>query len=143
METNNSQGQTSLSLVQAERLSRGEQCPVCRGDNHCRIAKGHLYTGPCWCEEINVSCQTLRTLAADHFEPACLCQSCLRTVAQPTHQEEEPPEVRKTPVLPESSHLASNEEDYYHDQNGNLVFTADYHLRRGTCCGNGCRHCPF
>lgn len=23
------------------------------------------------------------------------------------------------------------------------VFTADHHLSRGACCGNGCRHCPF
>jgi hypothetical protein len=91
-----------------------------------------------------VSSQTLRTLAADHFEPACLCRSCLKTVAQLTHEQEEPAlEVGKTRLLPETSHLASNEEDFYHDPNGDLVFTADYHLRRGTCCGNGCRHCPF
>jgi len=24
-----------------------------------------------------------------------------------------------------------------------MVFTADYHLRRGYCCGNRCRHCPY
>ena len=24
-----------------------------------------------------------------------------------------------------------------------LVLTAQYHLRRGTCCGNACRHCPY
>ncbi|HXC17348.1 MAG TPA: DUF5522 domain-containing protein [Holophagaceae bacterium] len=23
------------------------------------------------------------------------------------------------------------------------VFTEAHHLRRGTCCGNRCRHCPF
>jgi hypothetical protein len=23
-----------------------------------------------------------------------------------------------------------------------LVFTRQYHLRRGYCCGGGCRHCP-
>jgi hypothetical protein len=23
------------------------------------------------------------------------------------------------------------------------VFTKEFHLRRGSCCGNGCRHCPF
>ena len=34
-------------------------------------------------------------------------------------------------------------EDYYHDQNGNLVFTEAYHLKRGTCCGSGCLHCPY
>ena len=24
-----------------------------------------------------------------------------------------------------------------------LVFTAWYHLKRGECCGSGCRHCPY
>jgi hypothetical protein len=33
-------------------------------------------------------------------------------------------------------------EDYYLEGNI-LVFTAAYHLRRGYCCGNGCRHCPY
>jgi hypothetical protein len=23
------------------------------------------------------------------------------------------------------------------------VFTAIYHLKRGSCCGSGCRHCPY
>jgi Family of unknown function (DUF5522) len=33
-------------------------------------------------------------------------------------------------------------EDYYYE-NGYLVFTAAYHLKRGSCCGSGCRHCPY
>ena len=24
-----------------------------------------------------------------------------------------------------------------------MVFTRAYHLKRGYCCGSGCRHCPF
>jgi hypothetical protein len=34
-------------------------------------------------------------------------------------------------------------EDYYTDENGLSVFTANYHLKRGYCCGNRCRHCPY
>ena len=34
-------------------------------------------------------------------------------------------------------------EDYYIDVNGLLVFTSSYLLARGYCCGNGCRHCPY
>ncbi|MCX8484902.1 MAG: DUF5522 domain-containing protein [Bacteroidia bacterium] len=34
------------------------------------------------------------------------------------------------------------EKDHYFE-NGFLVFTRDYHLKRGFCCGNGCRHCPY
>lgn len=33
-------------------------------------------------------------------------------------------------------------EDYYYD-GPYLVFTAAYHLKRGYCCGSGCRHCPY
>jgi hypothetical protein len=33
-------------------------------------------------------------------------------------------------------------EDYYYD-GPYLVFTEQYHLKRGTCCGSGCRHCPY
>jgi hypothetical protein len=32
--------------------------------------------------------------------------------------------------------------DYYME-NGLMVFTAAYHLKRGSCCGSGCRHCPY
>jgi hypothetical protein len=34
-------------------------------------------------------------------------------------------------------------EYYYINDDGNLVFTAAYHLKRGTCCGNKCMHCPY
>jgi hypothetical protein len=33
--------------------------------------------------------------------------------------------------------------DFYYDTNGLVVFTAQYHLDKGFCCGNGCRHCPY
>jgi len=33
-------------------------------------------------------------------------------------------------------------EDFYFE-GPNLVFTAAYHLKRGSCCGSGCRHCPY
>ena len=32
--------------------------------------------------------------------------------------------------------------DYYFE-NGLMVMTAHYLKRRGFCCGNGCRHCPY
>ncbi|HQW92945.1 MAG TPA: DUF5522 domain-containing protein [Ferruginibacter sp.] len=34
-------------------------------------------------------------------------------------------------------------EDYYYNQQGFIVLTAKYHLERGQCCGNGCKHCPY
>lgn len=33
--------------------------------------------------------------------------------------------------------------DFYYNEEGLLVLTEKYHLERGACCGNGCRHCPY
>lgn len=32
---------------------------------------------------------------------------------------------------------------YYINEQGLVVLTAKYHLDRGYCCGNGCKHCPY
>ena len=32
---------------------------------------------------------------------------------------------------------------YYINEEGLMVFTEKYHLERGYCCGNGCKHCPY
>lgn len=34
-------------------------------------------------------------------------------------------------------------EDYYFNEQGFIVLTEKYHLQKGFCCGNGCRHCPY
>lgn len=34
-------------------------------------------------------------------------------------------------------------EDYYYNEEGYIVLTEKYHLKKGYCCGNGCRHCPY
>ena len=31
---------------------------------------------------------------------------------------------------------------FYYD-NGLVVLTEKFHLERGYCCGNKCRHCPY
>ncbi len=32
---------------------------------------------------------------------------------------------------------------YYINEQGLVVLTARFHLERGHCCGNGCKHCPY
>jgi hypothetical protein len=109
-------------------LSSAEQCPVCGGVNQCRLAKGHLYKGPCWCEEITVASRVLGSFVSDSLQPVGLCRSCLERLAQISRESGDPGTV---------------EQGFYLDEDGNVVFTAAYHLKRGTCCGNGCRLCPF
>ena len=39
--------------------------------------------------------------------------------------------------------VAAGEPTYADPDTGWSVFTEAYHLARGSCCGSGCRHCPY
>jgi len=43
----------------------------------------------------------------------------------------------------ENTSPAIEKGDYYFNQQGLLVMTKKYLLRRGYCCENGCKHCPY
>ncbi len=47
-----------------------------------------------------------------------------------------------TPPPDNNSKIQAEQPDWYFE-NGLLVYTAGYHLKRGYCCGSGCRHCPY
>jgi Cysteine-rich CWC len=122
-------GDTNASPIFPEFacLGRDEKCPLCGGDNQCRVAKGHLYKGPCWCHEIVISPHIPGRLAQDLLEQTCLCPTCLETVARLTREYSDPEravaEIHKT-----VERRVSAQEDYYLE-NGNVVFTAAYHLK--------------
>ena len=63
--------------------------------------------------------------------------ACLPEDISPPRADNDGQTIKERPPAP----LAEDGE-YYFD--GPLfVFTAAYHLRRGYCCGNDCRHCPY
>lgn len=33
--------------------------------------------------------------------------------------------------------------EFYYDEQGRMVFTEAFHKKRGSCCGSGCRNCPY
>jgi Family of unknown function (DUF5522) len=39
--------------------------------------------------------------------------------------------------------IATGQAGYTDPVSGLFVLTAAYLKNRGTCCGNGCRHCPY
>jgi hypothetical protein len=51
----------------------------------------------------------------------------------------EPPE----PPAPAPDPAPALRKGDFYLEGGCMVFTAAYHLRRGYCCGNRCRHCPY
>jgi len=36
-----------------------------------------------------------------------------------------------------------NPDEYYVSPEGYIIFTETYLLKRGYCCKNGCKHCPY
>jgi hypothetical protein len=46
-------------------------------------------------------------------------------------------------VKPAGAKKKKKEEKDFYWENGLMVFTEAYHLKRGYCCKNGCRHCPY
>jgi hypothetical protein len=53
--------------------------------------------------------------------------------------------VKKVKAEPSSkpAHPRLAPDEYYFSEQGFLVFTENYHLRRGYCCKSKCRHCPY
>ncbi len=47
------------------------------------------------------------------------------------------------PAKDKSKNEDPREEPMYYMENGLMVFTRAFHLKRGYCCRSGCRHCPY
>jgi hypothetical protein len=103
-------------------------CPLCGGANECQLCSSAAYKGPCWCMKVKIPDELLNRISAEARNRACVCRGCVMKF----HRDRMDP-VAAPKILPG---------DFYFD-GGLMVFTAAYHLRRGYCCDNGCRHCPF
>jgi len=116
---------------------RIKNCSTCGTPFHC----GDTPEGStCWCNNF-----------PPIFAPSeivdCTCFSCFTTVCSTKIDEYvatlsyETATDNKAKDLPKNTSLI--EEIDYYLENGNYVFKAWFHLKRGHCCTNGCRHCPY
>ena len=105
-----------------------ERCPLCGQPNDCQLCTTDAYKGPCWCKAANIPDELLAQVPAEFRNKACLCRTCVAGFHE--KRADNPPQT----LLPG---------DFYFDPGGMIVFTEAYHLRRGYCCGSGCRHCPY
>jgi hypothetical protein len=96
-------------------------CSICGETFGCGVKNG----ATCWCED------QPRVEIVEGRD--CCCPKCLARIAE--EQKQTSRDTSAPPQLIEGV-------DYYLEGNA-LVFTASYHLRRGYCCENGCRHCPY
>jgi uncharacterized protein DUF5522 len=114
-----------------------KNCSTCGTTFNC----GDTPSGSkCWCNNF-----------PPIFQPSdvidCLCPSCFKNACSVKIEEyvatvtPESASENKAKDLPKTTSIIEGI-DYY-IENGNYVFKAWFHLKRGHCCENGCRHCPY
>lgn len=107
-----------------------KSCSICNDLFPCTVE-----SGKCWCMDYP---PVLERITGD-----CMCEKCLKVEVKRKI------EVYTQSGIPSgiSEKIKSNtrllEDIDYYIENGLYVFTFWFHLKRGSCCGNGCRHCPY
>lgn len=120
--------QIILCMTSNETVIEAGQCPLCRRTNDCQLCTVTVYKGPCWCAKVKIPDELIAQVPPDFRNKACICRDCVMTFHR-----------KKNAVATTQKILPG---DFYFE-NGLMVFTGDYHLRRGYCCDSGCRHCPY
>lgn len=116
---------------------RQKYCSVCNEPFGCG---NESETKKCWCNDL----PPIFTL--DGITD-CLCPTCLKVATIDKIEEyvstitPENAKENKAKDLPKTTHFIESIDYYIED--GKYVFTKWFHLKRGACCGNGCRHCPY
>ncbi len=105
------------------------QCPRCGGAMPCRLAD----LNECMDWEPYLSSLTVEFLQTTQW--GWLCRDCLRhfdTLIQHAALQHLP-----------SSPSEFKEGVHYYIEDGRWVLTELYHILKGRCCRNGCRHCVY
>ncbi len=119
-------------------MAKVKTCSKCAAEFSC---DSDGVEGRCWCN-------TYPPLFTPDPVINCMCPQCLHeaTVEKINNYVagmtvEKALNDNKAKDLPRNNQLVEGI-DYY-IENTYYVFTAWHHLRRGYCCKNGCRHCPY
>lgn len=94
----------------------------------------------CWCNDFPPIFQPTDVID-------CLCPVCFKNACSVKIEDYVATVSPETALGNRAKDLPKNESliegiDYY-KENGNYVFKEWFHLKRGYCCKNGCRHCPY
>lgn len=106
-----------------------KKCPRCSVAFECRVND----IQNCQCAGVKLTHDASAFLAKTAFD--CLCSTCLNQINLWVEEAKNGPQFKSGNGLQENFH--------YYVQQGRYVFTELYHIQRGSCCGNGCRHCPY
>lgn len=105
-------------------------CTHCRQPLECKSDD----IANCACQTVELMEETVQFLYTK-TKHDCLCNDCLKNFDAM---------VKYASAHPFPKDLSEMEYGiHFYVENGNYVFTALYHLMKGGCCGNGCRHCVY
>ena len=111
-------------------------CPECGNEFSCGVSN---HTSPCWC-------RGFPAIVSVGQSSKCLCPDCLTKLIVSRIELALRSKTLDSQVEMAAQFYRPNELIEYIDytiEQGNYVFSRWYHLKRGSCCGNGCRHCPY
>ncbi len=104
-------------------------CPRCTTAFTCKAGD----IANCQCSCVALSPEAIRLLGASYYD--CLCKDCLSDINQLAKTARSYQFPSQKEMLIEGLH--------FYKEGPHTVFTDIYHILRGNCCGNGCRHCPY
>jgi Family of unknown function (DUF5522)/Cysteine-rich CWC len=117
-----------MNPLPAQTICQPDKCPLCGRPNDCQLCTSATYKGPCWCARVKIPEEFIARIPAESRNQACICRACVMKF----HCDQANSEAASK-ILPGDFYFAG----------GLMVFTAAHHLRRGYCCDQGCRHCPY
>jgi hypothetical protein len=104
-------------------------CPKCGNTFTCKMGD----IANCQCSTVGISEATTRFLSTTHYD--CLCKDCLKKIDHDIKAARNYHFPTQKEMFIEGLH--------FYKEGGNWVFTEMYHILRGHCCKNGCRHCAY
>lgn len=113
-----------------------KNCSSCGTDFVC--CANHTDT-PCWCADLPAVMPI--DISRDCQCPDCLKSSIMERIQQ-TMQDIQLEEKLAIAAAYADQNTLIEDMDFT-IENGKYVFSAWYHLKRGSCCGSGCRNCPY
>lgn len=117
-------------LIKSDKV---EKCSSCNADLLCTADID------CWCNDFP------NILQPDQKSATCLCSLCLinQLAEQVNMTEEKLSSSRLESIAMLGAVMEPKVGTDYYMEDGLLVMTKWYLARKGKCCGNGCRHCPY
>lgn len=104
-------------------------CGKCSAIINCQVNN----VEDCACSEVVLNEEVCIFLSKMYFD--CLCNACLGKIVSDINE-------AKNYSLPTGKETIVEGVHYYREGN-KWVFTELYHLLKGFCCKNNCRHCVY